>query len=119
MLHRFGRGFAHVEVERRLPEPASSPDLRNPLSVLGPPAPSRQAPTEGWQYLIASSSSAGDRPSWTLLGPPTSLVVEQDATPEHVASTLAAHGWSMVLTSPQAPSSSSGTINYIFRRPIP
>ncbi|MBO0693029.1 MAG: hypothetical protein J2P58_09040 [Acidimicrobiaceae bacterium] len=109
-------------------------ELRNPLSVLGPsqtrhaeasaasgsgarrPAPA-SADGHSWQYLIASSSKVGDHPSWALIGPPTEVVVANDDTPERVASALAEHGWSMLTTSPPAPTN-EGTINYIFRRLI-
>lgn len=112
-----------------------SAELRNPLSVLGPdrsgtagtvgtrgPGDGEAGPPSarphGWQYLIASSSTVGGRRSWALMGTPTDVDVDGDASPARVAAALAEHGWHMVTTSPPTPSN-QGMINYIFRRLIP
>jgi hypothetical protein len=75
-------------------------------------------PGNSRQYLIVSSSGAGDGSSWVLMGPPTGIVVADNATPEQMASALAEHGWRMVVTSPPA-CSNRGTTNYIFCRLSP
>ena len=116
LLHRLGHFFTHHEAA--LPCPPEPPRQAGSRAAEAQPAPHDfdSHDTDCWEYLIASSSTLGDRLCWTLMGPPTGVDVDGDATPELVASALGRQGWRMVTTSPPAPTH-EGTINYIFRRP--